>query len=1285
MHLSPKQFVILFAVKLQLVYLKKFIAYLGIISLLSSCRNDQNGSWEDMAPLYPAPQTFAVNTDEGYIRNPITGDSIHPLVNSLGDTIKTGIPVPARAKYIHPDSVELPKSIPSGHPNVVSAYLNKYKIPETLTVITVDRNSLETFTPGVDTSSFVTVNSTGDTVPTGKPLHITGTVVPCLQPQPVKALRPHMKDNASINMKYLDVDQGMNSSYVISSLEDSHGNLWFGTWGGGVSKYNGESFTHYTREEGLSNNRVYSILEDSHGNLWFGTYLGGLSRYDGETFTHFTEKEGLSSNTVRSIMEDSQGNLWFGTGGGGMSMFNGETITHFTQKEGLSNNYVWFILEDSQGNLWIGTEGGGVNRYDGKTFLHITEKEGLSSNNVRSGLEDSQGNLWFGTGGGGVSRYDGDSFINFTIKEGLSSNDIRSILEDSQGNLWFTTDGAGINRYDGESFTHITEDEGLSNNYNWSIMEDSQGNLWFGTWAGGVSVYNEDAFTHYTEREGLGNNIVWSILEDSQGNHWFSTEGGGVVMYNGKSFRHFSEKEGLSNRNVRAIVEDSYGNLWFGTGGSGVSKYNGRSFTHFTTKEGLSNNNVRCMMEDSQGNLWFGTGGGGVSRYNGETFVHFTENEGLSNNIVRNILEDSQGNLWFGTRGGGVSRYNGETFTHYTTKEGLTSNTILCIMEDSQGNLWFGTGGGGVSRYNGKTFTHFTEKEGLSNNIVYTVQEDSEGNIWMSTEKGLNCLVPGQNIIHTYSQLDGLKGIDFYINSVLLDSENRMWWGSSKSLTMLDLNNFKIPDEPPSLQMNSLEINELFADFRNLTENGKKDIKFNGVAKFSNYPLNLELPYNNNHLTFHFSAIDWNAPHKIKFSYKMEGLDNHWSIPTSETKADYRSMPYGTYTFRVHAIGEAQRWSEPFEYTFTISPPWWHTWLARMGYVLAALLIIYGLGRWRTAKLKQQQKELEAEVANATLLIRKQKKEVENQRDEIEAQKEEIESQRDEVMATNKALENHERELELTLENLKLTQTQLIQSEKMASVGILSAGIAHELNNPINFVSGNVNPLLRDVNDVFTLLKKYEEIIESNKLEGSFSEIEALKTEMDYAFLIKEIFNLLEGIEDGANRSSQIVKGLRSFSRLDEEKLQLYDIHDGIDSTLILLHNKTKDRIHVRKEYGNLEKVECFPGKLNQVIMNILTNSIQAIDGNGEIFIQTVSSAIGIKIVIKDSGKGMTSEVKQHIFEPFFTTKEVGKGTGLGLSISYGIIEQHNGNIDVISEPGKGTEFIISLPITQPD
>ena len=387
--------------------------------------------------------------------------------------------------------------------------------------------------------------------------------------------------------------------------------------------------------------------------------------------------------------------------------------------------------------------------------------------------------------------------------------------------------------------------------------------------------------------------------------------------------------------------------------------------------------------------------------------------------------------------------------------------------------------------------------------------------------------------------------------------------------------------------------------------------------------------------------------------------------------AEYRQLPPGFYTFKVRAMGEAQRWSESFEYAFTIHPPWWLTWWACTAYIIAGLLIVLGLIRWRTITLMRHKKHLEAEVAQSTLQIREQKEEIENQRDE--------------VMATNDALENQKKELELTLENLRSAQSQLIQSEKMASVGLLTAGIAHELNNPINFVSGNVNPLKRDLDILFAFIDEYDKTLEANDLKNVILEIEKLKNSLDYSFLSKEIMSLLEGIEEGAIRTSTIVKGLRSFSRLDDDKCQFYDIHEGIDSTLILLHNKIKDRIKVRKEYGDLEKIECYPSKLNQVILNILNNSIQAIEGQGEILIQTIRSGIGIKVIIKDSGKGMSPEVKEHIFEPFYTTKEVGEGTGLGLAISFGIIEQHRGNIDVISEPGKGTEFIISLPLRLSD
>jgi len=1257
------------------VFLKNTFTYLSIVLLLYSCKGERQSTEAEMPFLFPAPESYAINIREGYTINPVTGKNIQPLVNTLGDTLVTGTPTSITGTYIHPGSTDKPDVVPAGLPKVLPHRLDVSVPSGSPTNLRLDTASQKIYFPGENNSPLEFVNSTGEKLSTGVPLAIEGEVKPALLPQVITALPPRMKDNTSIHMQYLDVGQGMNSSHILAITEDSHGNLWFGTGGGGATMYNGNTFFHFTEKEGLGNSIVWDILEDNHGHLWFGTYGGGISRFDGEKFTHFTEKEGLSDNHIRCLMEDSEGRLWIGTWSGGVSRFNGDSITHFTKNEGFVNKGVNAILEDSRGHLWFGTESNGVIRYDGRRFIHYTIQEGLASSSIKSLMEDSRGNLWIGTGDEGVIKFDQKSFTRFSTQEGMSHNAVRSILEDRNGKIWFGTEGGGLNSYDGESFRHITEDEGLSNNSVNTLYEDEHGNLWIGTEYGGVNLYSAESFTHFREEEGMSDNRIRSLLQDRRGDLWFGSWNGGVSRYRRGVISHFGRKEGLTDRSVNTMFEDRQGNIWFGTAGDGVIRYNQESFTHFTEKSGLSDNDVRSILEDSQGSFWFGTWGGGVSKYDGKAFTHITEREGLSNNFVRAILEDKAGRLWFGTYGGGVNRLDGEEITLLSEQEGLSNNQVLSLLEDSRGNIWMGTYGGGLNCFRNDSITHFTETEGLSNNIVQSLLEDRDAKLWVSTEKGLNLLVMDLESIgdgtdspriSTYGLLDGLKGMDFILNSVLLDNSNRIWWGSSKSLTMIDMNTFVIPVEPPDIQLIALEIEENFVDYRNLEPQAGSGISYEQVSDYYNYPLDLELAHKNNHLTFHFSAIDWSAPHKLMYSFRMEGFRDSWSIPSGKTTAEYRQLAPGFYTFKVRAIGEAQRWSDSFEYSFTIHPPWWKTWWASSAYILGGLLIVLGLVRWRTSNLMRHKKELEVEVAQATLQIREQK--------------EEIESQRDAVMTANDALETQKKELELTLENLKSTQSHLIQSEKMASVGLLTAGIAHELNNPINFVSGNVNPLKRDLDILFSFIEKYDKTLEENELKEIIQEIDKLKDSLDFSYLSKEIMSLLDGIEEGAIRTSTIVKGLRSFSRLDEDKCQLYDIHEGMDSTLILLQNKMKNRIKVRKEYGELGEIECFPSKLNQVFLNILNNSIQAIEDRGEILIQTIRSGIGIKIIIKDSGKGMNTEVKKHIFEPFYTTKEVGEGTGLGLAISFGIIEQHRGNIDVISEPGKGTEFIISLP-----
>jgi two-component system, NtrC family, sensor kinase len=280
----------------------------------------------------------------------------------------------------------------------------------------------------------------------------------------------------------------------------------------------------------------------------------------------------------------------------------------------------------------------------------------------------------------------------------------------------------------------------------------------------------------------------------------------------------------------------------------------------------------------------------------------------------------------------------------------------------------------------------------------------------------------------------------------------------------------------------------------------------------------------------------------------------------------------------------------------------------------------------------------------------------------------------------------NERTLELNqaLSNLKNAQVQLVDAEKMSSLGQLTAGIAHEINNPINFVSSNISPLRQDIDDLKKVLRKYEEITPTCILKEKLHEIESVKQEVDYEYLQTELVSIISGIEDGAKRTTEIVSGLKNFSRLDEVDLQKANINQGINSSLVLIKNKLKN-INLVKELGDLPMIECYPSKLNQLFMNIVDNAIYAVEAidhgkTKEIFVKTYAENNHIILIIKDSGIGMDEATKEKIFEPFYTTKPVGDGTGLGMSITYSIVKLHQGLVEIESQKNQGTTFIIKIP-----
>jgi len=326
-------------------------------------------------------------------------------------------------------------------------------------------------------------------------------------------------------------------------------------------------------------------------------------------------------------------------------------------------------------------------------------------------------------------------------------------------------------------------------------------------------------------------------------------------------------------------------------------------------------------------------------------------------------------------------------------------------------------------------------------------------------------------------------------------------------------------------------------------------------------------------------------------------------------------------------------------------------------------------------------------LADRINILKKEKEEEQAERLMILAEKEQL------VREQNSMLEEKVRlrtdELEQALRNLQNTQSQLVNQEKMASLGQLTAGIAHEINNPINFVSSNITPLKRDIKDIMEIIDFYRSTAAKEFSPESQKEAKELEEELELEYVLDEVDQLLKGMDDGARRTVEIVKGLRLFSRVDEQDVKKVDIHDGINSTLILLNSTMPTRVRIVREFGELPLVECLAGKINQVFMNIINNAVHALSDHLNtikdpfVLIRTKSNEDTVSIEIIDNGPGMPENVKQRIFEPFFTTKAVGKGTGLGLSIVYSIIENHKGKLEVITEEGQGTTFKITLPIYQ--
>ncbi len=1113
----------------------------------------------------------------------------------------------------------------------------------------------------------------------------------------------------SIRFDRISVEQGLSAGTVGCLLQDSTGFIWIGTQDG-LNRYDGTRFVVLKHDPDdpatLTHNWAQALVEDPSGDLWVGTLGGGLNRWHRATdsLTHYRHDPedpiSLSGDRVWALLRDRAGTLWVGTDQSGLNRFEEdgmfERFRHDPEDPAsLSGDRLRALYEDRTGRFWIGTLGAGLNLFDREAgaFTRLrhdpADPTSLSDDSVRSILEDESGTLWVGTLGG-LNRLDPDTLtfkrliLDPADPANLTKNRIRALYEDRDGRLWVGTDsGLYLRQVDGagESFVnygHRQEDStSLSFDRVMSIYQDRGGVLWVGTEGSGLNKWHPRtwSFTNDMVRPSdLSSRSILSMTEDDTGHLWLGTNGHGLNRVDRATgavthFRYSPDRpRSLSDDRVTALRQDRHGVLWVGTLGGGLNRFEVKTETFDRLVHdpddsvSLGANGVMAIHEDRQGALWIGTFGGGLNRFDPdtETFVrhrHDTENpSSLADDRVTAFAEDPDGPLWLGTFSGGLHRFEQATGGHSSflriqndpqRPSSLSSNTILSLHLTASGTLWVGTHNG-LNRLESlddgdAAFRSYFERDGLPSALINAVHADATGRLWLSTNKGLSRFDPQTETFRNFDVSHGLASNEFNMGAHYQSPAGELFFGG------IDGFNAFYPDR---IELNTTIPPVVLTSFSKLNQPVQLDHPIFDVHK-------VFIDYRDSLFSFEFAALDFTAPDRNRYRYKLKGFNDEWIDLDTRHQVTFTNLDPARYVLRVQGSNNDGIWNEEgTSIQIEVLPPPWRSWWAYSLYTLILASGVFMAVRIRQARSAIRREREKAKLREARL--RADAAELESRALKAENERKEQE------LIKAKELERAYEALEKKNQEILRAEAQLVQAEKMAALGQLVAGVAHEINNPVNFISSGLPSLKRDIKKLANLNSPDDRSPDHDKLRGRLD-------------------SLIAAIDEGASRTAEIVKNLRTFSRLDEAEVKTVDLNQALDTTLSLLHHQTRDRIPVVRDYDDIPAVECYVSQLNQVFMNLLVNAIQAIDGEGTITITTARAGDDhVRISIRDTGNGMTQGVQRKIFDPFFTTKPVGQGTGLGLSISHGIIEKHGGTITVESEPGRGSELTLVLPLRLP-
>lgn len=742
-------------------------------------------------------------------------------------------------------------------------------------------------------------------------------------------------------------EDGLPQNSITDIMQTRDGYIWLGTEEGLV-RFDGVAFEVFNKANtpAFGHNAINQLAQDADGTLWIATD-NGLLRYRDALFEPVPEFSGQAGTLIQSVCPDPRGGLWIGTVDGGLTRYRDGALERYQLLGDRSSAQVTSIYAAPNGDVWVGTLGQGVQRFDGHEFVRYDMSTGLADDFVVAVGADQTGAIWVGTRDRGLNRLSGSQIQRFTVADGLPNNTVRVIVADDDGSMWFGTDN-GLCRLVGNAFSVYSSLDGLSDDAVTSIIEDAEHNIWVGTRAGGINCLREGKFRSFTTIEGLSSDQALAVTQDREGALWIGTDGGGVNRMRDGEFKAFTSRDGLAGDRVVSVATGRDGSVWVGTT-LGLSRIKNGRITNYSDKDGLSTRFIQVVHELSNGVLLVGTAGGGLFSFQGNQFRPvFDRNE--MQFTVRSIHESRDGSVWMGTDGNGLFRYKDGELERFTTRDGLSSNSIFAFHEDDNGALWIGTYGGGLIRYKHGRFVPCTTVDGLYNDVAFQILDDGRGQFWMPCNRGvysvsireLNQFADGEipRVRSTgYGKEDGMKGAECNGGQPggCRTMDGRLWFPTIKGVAMVNPTTIQPNPNPPPVR-----IERLVVEGKPIMPTGAISIA-PGSDKFE----------------FHYTALSYTAPGKVRFRYLLVGYDEAWVDAGTRRVAFYTNIPPGTYTFQVLASNSDGVWTRnATTITFTLEPRFYQTIWFYLLAVIGLVLLGVGISALRVKQAKAREAEL---------------------------------------------------------------------------------------------------------------------------------------------------------------------------------------------------------------------------------------------------------------------------------------------------------------------------------------